>query len=247
MKKSKIVRLTRKWHRYLGVILGVQFFMWTLGGLYFSWTNINEIRGDHLKNASPIIAKDLSYVSPNVFLENYITDQDSLVSLELSSILKKPIYRVQYKSKGKKEVLLINAITGSKRNPLTQEEAIGVAKQKLKVSAEVTKVEYITETGNHHEYRERPLPAFAITFDQPAHTTVYVSAQYGNVQTFRNNEWRVFDFLWMMHTMDYQERDNFNNIVLRAFSLFGIFTILSGFFLYVLTSKTLQYKIRSKS
>ncbi len=36
MKKSKVVRLTRKWHRYLGIILGIQFLLWTVGGLYFS-------------------------------------------------------------------------------------------------------------------------------------------------------------------------------------------------------------------
>ncbi len=36
----------RKTHRYLGVILGIQFLFWTIGGLYFSWTNIDEIHGD---------------------------------------------------------------------------------------------------------------------------------------------------------------------------------------------------------
>ena len=34
----------------------------------------------------------------------------------------------------------------------------------------------------------------------------------------------------MTHTMDYQGRDNFNTIVLRAFSLLGLITVLSGFY-----------------
>lgn len=245
MKKREIVRATRKWHRYLGLILGLQFLMWTIGGLYFSWTNIDEIRGDNLKNSAQKIPYHLDYVPPQLFLKDHITERDSLISLELSTILQQPIYRIQYGNSKQKQVLLVDAITGKKRKELTKEEAIAVAKEKLNVTAELTEVEYITETGNHHEYRGRPLPAYAITFDQPANTTVYVSVDYGNVQTFRNNQWRVFDFFWMLHTMDYQERDNFNNLLLRAFSLFGLFTIFSGFLLYGLTSKTLNKRKKS--
>jgi uncharacterized iron-regulated membrane protein len=40
----------RKTHRYLGLFLGVQFLLWTISGLYFSWTDIDEIHGDQFKN-----------------------------------------------------------------------------------------------------------------------------------------------------------------------------------------------------
>jgi hypothetical protein len=38
--------------------------------------------------------------------------------------------------------------------------------------------------------------------------------------------------------MDYAGRNNFNNWLLRAFSVFGLFTVLSGFTLYSVSSKT---------
>ena len=237
MKKHKLIHLTRKWHRYLGLILGIQFFLWTLGGLYFSWTNIDEIRGDNLKNENPTLVFDQDLVSPSLFLNHHLNSSDSLISLRVVSVLKKPFYEMVYNSKGSKEVKLINALNGKMRLPLNKEDAIGIAKEKLNVEASVANVEFLTATNGHHEYRERPLPAYAITFNAPASTTVYVSQDYGNVQTFRNNKWRIFDFLWMMHTMDYQERDNLNNWLLRAFSIFGLVTILSGFTLYYLTSK----------
>ncbi|WP_271782490.1 PepSY domain-containing protein [Aquimarina algiphila] len=246
MKKSKVVRLTRKWHRYLGIILGIQFLLWTVGGLYFSWTNIDEIRGDHLKKNAPILPKDINYVSPKDFLDQHLVKNDSVVSLELTTILMDPIYRIEITNKGERKVVLINAENGNLRKPLQENEAIQLAKNKLNVKAPVTEVEYLTSTGNHHEYRNRPLPAYAISFSEPANTTIYVSVTYGNVQTFRNNKWRIFDFLWMLHTMDYQERDDFNNLLLRAFSFFGIFTILSGFTLYILTSKTFNRKKTNK-
>ncbi len=246
MRKSKVVRLTRKWHRYLGLILGIQFLLWTIGGLYFSWTNISEIRGDNLKQEKPFIPKDNNYVSPSEFLPQFLDQEDDLISVELTTILETPIYRVQFTSKEKKEVVLVNAHNGKLKEALTKTEAVEVAKNRLNIEAPVIDVEYLTKTGSHHEYRKRPLPAYAITFDKPANTTVYVSSTYGNVQRFRNNKWRIFDFLWMLHTMDYQERDDFNNLLLRAFSLFGMFTILSGFFLYTLTSKTLNRKKKDK-
>jgi hypothetical protein len=38
--------------------------------------------------------------------------------------------------------------------------------------------------------------------------------------------------------MDYEGRDNFNTIILRAFSLLGLITVFSGFLLWFTTSKT---------
>jgi hypothetical protein len=89
----------------------------------------------------------------------------------------------------------------------------------------------------HHEYREQPLPAFAVTFNHPFNTTVYAASEFGTVQKFRNDKWRFFDFLWMMHTMDYQSRDNLSNWLLRAFSIFGLLTIVSGFVLFFVSRK----------
>ncbi|WP_420603834.1 hypothetical protein [Flagellimonas sp.] len=246
MTKRKFIQLNRKWHRYLGAILGIQFLLWTLGGLYFSWTNIDEIRGDNLKQ--PKIALDVSsdVVSPSTFLNAQFTSKDSIKSLELTSILEKPVYRVVYKSNDGTKVRLYDGKTGKQRLPLNEKEAVQIAHEGLKVSANPTSVEYLTETGKHHEYRGRPLPAYAITFAKPANTTIYVSAEHGNIQTFRSNKWRVFDFLWMLHTMDYEGRDDFNNLLLRAFALFGLFTIFSGFSLFIITSKTVQKNRFSK-
>ena len=36
----------RKAHRWISVFVGVQLLMWTASGLYFSWTDIDEIHGD---------------------------------------------------------------------------------------------------------------------------------------------------------------------------------------------------------
>ena len=106
----------------------------------------------------------------------------------------------------------------------------------------IERVEYLTSTNGHHEYREKPLPAYAITLQQPAHATVYVAAQLGTVQSVRTDPWRIFDVLWMLHTMDYEGRDNINNGILRAFSVLGLLTISSGFALYFISSPWFRRK-----
>lgn len=46
----------------------------------------------------------------------------------------------------------------------------------------------------------------------------------------------------MTHTMDYEGRDNFNTVVLRAFSILGLITVLSGFLLWYTSSLTIREK-----
>ena len=49
MVSAKTSLKFRKAHRYLGLFLGIQFLFWTISGLYFSWTNLDEIHGDQFK------------------------------------------------------------------------------------------------------------------------------------------------------------------------------------------------------
>src|SRR6185436_2118472 len=130
---------------------------------------------------------------------------------------------------------LADALTCELRSSLTKEEAIRVAQQEVSAGAVISQVEYLNQTDGHHEYREKPLPAWAVTFSEP-NCTAYVSAELGTFQTIRHNQWRAFDFLYMFHTMGYEDRDNFNNWLLKIFSIFGLITVLSGFILFFISS-----------
>jgi len=231
----------RKTHRYLGVILGIQFLFWTMGGLYFSWSDMDEIHGDHQKAHIHPLSGSIKLVSPEEIIRN-IKQKDSvnfIFDIHLIQILGKPIFQITYSKlhDRNKVIQLADAVTGTLLPPVSKQEAVEIAKTGFADTSKVIKVEYLTTTNGHHEYREQPLPAYAITFDHPSNTTVYVSTELGTVQKFRNNKWRIFDFLWMMHTMDYQGRDNITNWLLRAFSIFGLMTIASGFILFLSVEK----------
>ena len=254
MAKSKHYYI-RKTHRWLGVLLGIQFLCWTIGGLYFSWVNLDDVHGDFQKKKPPLFSADLSLVSPSVVLDSIKRNNvvDSVFSIQLIDILGKPFYQLRTATIHHKagtndhasyKNYLADAVTGILRSPLTREEAVKVAASRFNGEPIVKSVEYLTTTGHHHEYRESPLPAYAITFDHPTNTTVYVASELGTVQKFRNNKWRAFDFLWMMHTMDYEGRDNFGNLLLRVFSIFGLITVISGFVLFFISRKKRKKKWR---
>ncbi len=84
------------------------------------------------------------------------------------------------------------------------------------------------------------MPAYVISYQADEAIKAYVSIKDGKFQTVRHRDWRWFDFLWMTHTMDYEGRDNFNTIVLRAFSLLGLITVLSGFLLWFTSSPSVR-------
>ena len=225
----------RKTHRYLGLFIGIQFLMWTISGLYFSWTDIDDIHGDQFKN--------LQY-QPKAF-QNLLSPAQldvpkGIRTIELRDINKIPYYWIN-------EQQLFNALNGELKSEISKDEAVYVAKQYMKKELEIINVERITEVGKQHEYRERLLPAYVISYADNEALKAYVSVNDGKFQTVRHRRWRWFDFLWMTHTMDYEGRDNFNTTVLRAFSLLGLITVLSGFLLSYTSSPTIRKIIKKKN
>ena len=205
---------------------------WTLSGLYFSWTDIDEIHGDPYR-----IRSDHQGFS-NLLTPNDVFSEINICEISLRDLNGVPHYWIN-------GTHLYNAFTSEKRAGISEEEALYVAHQNIVPELKVASVEFIQTTDAHHEYRGKPLPAYAINYTHPNAITAYVSYADGTFQTIRHRKWRWFDFLWMTHTMDYQLRDNFNTIVLRAFSLLGLITVMSGFLLWGISSTRLR-KLKKK-
>ena len=225
----------RKVHRYLGLFLGIQFLFWTISGLYFSWTDIDDIHGDQYKNLKYQPTAFDSLISPTS-----VKIPEAIRTIEMRDIEKQPYYLINKES-------LYNALTGQKKNEITENEALYIAKNHMKEGLEVLSIEKITEAGKHHEYREKLLPAYVISYKTDDNLKAYVSVSDAKFQTVRHQSWRWFDFLWMTHTMDYEGRDNFNTIVLRVFSLLGLITVLSGFSLWYVSSPTVRKLVKRKN
>ena len=225
--KAKTSKKIRKAHRYLGLFLGIQFLFWTISGLYFSWTDLDEIHGDHFKK----VKEQVSFT--NLININDLEFKDPIKTFELREIADLPYYFIN-------DSILFNAYNGNLKDSISLDEAIKISNKNILDKYKISSVDKIYEVGNHHEYRGKPLPAFVISYEGEEKLKSYISIIDGKFQTVRHRDWRWFDFLWMTHTMDYENRDDFNNKLIRAFSLLGLITVMSGFLLWFISSKTIR-------
>lgn len=231
VKRQTAIKI-RKTHRYLGIFLGIQFLMWTISGMYFSWTDIDEIHGDHFKQMPPKVTS-----FSNLLGTDSLNGVEGIVSMELLEIAGQPYYWIN-------GAQLFNAKTGEQKKSVSKEEALQVAADHMRSDLKVSSIVQINEVGPHHEYRGRPLPVYEISYGTMDELKAYVALNNGAFQTVRHRDWRWFDFLWMTHTMDYQGRDDFNTLLLRGFSLLGLITVLSGFLLWFTSSPSVRKMVK---
>ncbi|MFQ5589153.1 MAG: PepSY domain-containing protein [Nitrospiria bacterium] len=236
-----MIRKIRKIHRLLGLFVGLQILLWGVGGLYFSWNEIGKVRGENLvAKQKKLFLQDSDFISPSKQISQFTREYPEVElvdQLVLRSFMGLPVYEIRYQEDGKIRHALSDPHTGRIRPPISEDEAIAIAKADFAPEAPILKVDYIEEIADGSEYRGRPLPAWRIEFDHPSHTRIYISAERGLVTARRNNTWRWFDFLWMLHIMDYEDRDNFNNLLLQGMSVLGLVTVASGFVLWGTTTR----------
>ncbi|NJO25653.1 MAG: hypothetical protein HC867_07680, partial [Bacteroidia bacterium] len=193
------------------IFFGIQLLLWTVSGIYFSWTNIKHIKGDDIRKEEPYLNLSKAVISPVVAIQT-ISNKDTVIAVQavqIISVLDSFYYQVIFNNEYRTKARLVNVTTGCLRNLLDETEAIAVAKSRLSTAGAVTGIKYVSKVSSGHEYRNKPLPAYAITFDGAINSTVYVSTELGTVQSLRNSDWRIYDVLWMMHTMDFNDRSNF--------------------------------------
>jgi uncharacterized iron-regulated membrane protein len=122
---------------------------------------------------------------------------------------------------------VVDANTGSVTTRITEDQAVAIARADFEPDSGVTFVRYL-DGDPPLEYRGGPMPVYQVQMDHPKQTRIYVSAVTGQVLKRRNEAWRWFDFFWMLHIMDYRQREDFNHPLLTTMSAMAILTSVSG-------------------
>ena len=97
----------------------------------------------------------------------------------------------------------------------------------------------ITEDQPGSEYRGRPLPLYKIEAlsEEDEKINVYLDPYSEKIVAIRSNQWRIWDFMWGIHIMDWNERDNIGNVFLKIFSILALLSALSGIYLFFSSNK----------
>jgi hypothetical protein len=224
---KKITRQMLSLHQGVGVFIGIQIFLWISGGFVMSALPIEKVRGeDWIAVPEPReISPDERLRSPNLIANDL--GLPALHGAELTSLLGRPVYRLQTSE----STVLVDAVLGKRLSPLSEEMAREVALADYAGPGTLKSISLFEEPIS--EIRGRDLPLWRADFADSRHTTLYVSPNSGQVVAHRNNIWRVYDFFWMLHIMDYGSRDNFNNPLLVTAAVIAWLMATSGLWLAV--------------
>lgn len=212
----------RRAHKWIALVVGVQALLWMLSGLYMTVISIDIIHGDHLAHAQ---AKPLSASGPLVDPGALARQYPGLISFRLKRFLDRQVYELHQADR----ITLIDAGSGARLSPLNQAMARQLAQSLYQGKAPVQTVELVKDAPQ--EVATRPVPMWRVEFADNSETTLYLSPQTGELLAKRHDLWRWFDFLWMLHIMDYQERTDAHNTLLRVASSIGLVFALSGLWL----------------
>lgn len=205
------------------MVLGVQLFLWALSGFYMVAVHIDIIHGDMLvRDVQPVVRYD---VERQVSFESLVAQYPDAQSITLKTMVDRAVYLVMDGTPK-----LLDASDGRQLSPLDGEAAIQIATFQYAGEARIRHVELL-EKDPPTELQSRSLPLWRVDFEDRWNSTFYIDSNTGDFTTRRHTLWRVFDFLWMLHIMDYDTRDNINNTVLQVFSVFGLSLSLSGVWL----------------
>ena len=220
----RAVRLSRKIHKWVALVLGIQLFLWALSGFYMVAVHIDIIHGDMLvKNMNGNIDPDISLaLSPAQVVQRH----PQAHTVTLKALLNKPVYLVE----GEAELLLVDASTGEQLSPLSEAAALQIARTHYAGDGKISRVESIV-SDPPGEIRFMPLPVWRVDFDDAWGSSFYIDPNSGRLRSRRHTLWRVFDFLFMLHIMDYEERENVGTNMLRIFASLGVVLGLSGIWL----------------
>ena len=198
-----------------------------------SFLPIENVRGEHLVDRDTIVSlpADIDVSKLNAAIGN-------AKSVAINVIDGRVVALVEQSGNGK---LLVDAQTGQRLPPFNADTAERIVRNAWRGDKSVISTTQKVTTEST-EYRG-DLPAWQVTMSDPENTRVYVEANSGRIAAVRNGTWRLYDFFWGLHIMDWKNHENFNSWWLLAFAIGGLLLGLAG---TVLLFMRLPFKRRRK-
>lgn len=201
-------------HVWLGWIVGVPLLLWTATGLVMVAQPIETVRGDHLKRAPAPLVLDGPVITPRT--------TRAVKSLALEPRPGGPQWIITYVDGSAQRA---DPATGALLPPIDRLAAKAIA---LRAFAGTAKLKSMTRTEADAPPIDlrRNRPAWRATFADD--TRLYIDADTGAVLATRTKFWRVFDFMWGLHIMDLQTREETSHPLLIGFAAIAAISVLVG-------------------
>jgi uncharacterized iron-regulated membrane protein len=221
----------RALHKWIGLIIGLQFLLWTLSGTIMALLPMDRVAGGERRELPRVQA-------PAV--DQWARVQQQLGSrpvarLTLRPLLSRQVYEVETSS----GVELFDSASGKRVQvdaPLAREIASAAYPGDAHVSA-VLALDNLSLAVREHE-----LPIWQVDFADETNSTYYVSGSTGQLLERRNDTWRLWDFFWMLHNMDYVNRTSFNHPLIITVGFAAAWLAVTGVWLLFRTGWRSDFK-----
>jgi len=213
----------RKLHKWVGLVLGLQLLLWSAGGVMFAWLGHDAVTGHGLAApAEPLTLPDDAPVAEPTAWIGQLAGRE-IHEVRLQPVGSQWIYRVAHA-----EGAELRRAADGQASPIDAATARDLALQFYRGDGILQSVAYLpTETLESRRFGA----TWQADFEDSAGTSLYIAADSGKLAVVRTDTWRVFDFFWMLHTMDYVGRDDFNNPVVILAGSAGLWIALTGLLL----------------
>lgn len=221
LNPAVIARTTHKW---LALLIGLQLLVWLVSGLYMVVVDIDFIHGDPLvKNMQQTVHVP---ATPQITMTSLRDQYPGATRIGLKPVMGKTFFMVT--TAGSR--YLVDPVNGAVVSPLGEDAAREIARYHFAGAAGVSNAALIT-SNPPMEIQTRRLPLWRIDFDDRFATSFYIDPYSGSLATRRHQYWRIFDFMWMLHIMDYEDRSDAHNPLLIVAQVTGLAFAITGLWL----------------
>ena len=210
--------LVRNIHKYLSFLISIQLLLWTVSGIYFAFNKIENVRGEQYRE-EPNFNVDFSKLNFEIDGAQNIRVTDRM---DQEILVVDGIYGREYLDFDGKDVEQLNA-----------EEAKTLSAKHTSLIPE--SVELVTENIVGSEFRGRALPIYRVKSvnDVGEGINVYLNVYTGEVEAVRSVQWQIWDLMWGFHIMDWETRDDIDNLLLKIFSILALISSITGVLLFL--------------
>ena len=220
IEKRKFWRVLTRVHKWAGLVIGLQIILWFASGFFMSFFSIDKVHGDHmalektwpLKLEQLITAKQALHLYPQ---------GGEIHRVDLRSALGTPIWRIS----GNAGVIHVDGQKGGLWQGVSEGRIREAAKSYYLGKSQINTVMKLDVAPKDYGGN---LPVWQVIFDNSPATRLYISPVTGELINVRTRLWRAFDFMWMLHIMDYKDRSNINLWWLKLVSFCALLFSLSG-------------------
>jgi hypothetical protein len=212
----------RRWHTWLGWLVGIPVLLWVVSGLIMVWKPIEEVRGEHLLREPPPILVAMPLIPPAV-------QGVPLQALGLESRAAGPRWVVQMRDGTHR---LADPATGALLPPVSATDAMREVTARYTGTAKVAAVRRTDPAKPPLELR-KPIAAWQVAMDDGTH--FYVDAGSGAVVARRTGWWRFYDLMWAFHIWDFSTREDAHNPLTLGLGIASLLMALMAVVLLPLT------------